>query len=319
MDLQNRTLLVLKYLWETTDESHTVSLADISNFLIDHGVSSPDSRTLKKDITQLIELGIDIVHDRRVQNQYHIATRHFDSPELKLLIDAVQSSRFITPKKSKELIAKLSAFAGPHQTELLHRELYVDRRAKANNENIYLIVDRIHTAISEQKKVTFQYFDYAPDKAKILRHDGQVYTVSPYALIWNNDTYYLIGFHERRNQTTKFRIDRITNLEISTNAAADKPSDFNISEFFTQEFSMLDGKPCEIELLCENPLMGNIVDRFGEQVHTEVVDGTHFKVITMVDLSNNFYGWVFASAGKIKILSPAEAIKGFYTLIDCYK
>lgn len=143
MDLQNRTLLVLKYLWETTDENHTVSLADISNFLIDHGVSSPDSRTLKKDITQLIELGIDIVHDRRVQNQYHIATRHFDSPELKLLIDAVQSSRFITPKKSKELIAKLSAFAGPHQTELLHRELYVDRRAKANNENIYLIVQPI--------------------------------------------------------------------------------------------------------------------------------------------------------------------------------
>ena len=319
MLLQNRTLLILKYLWETSDEENTVSLADISEFLTESGIPSPDSRTLKKDIAQLIELGIDIVHDRRVQNQYHIATRHFDSPELKLLIDAVQSSRFITSKKSKELIEKLSVFAGPHQTELLQRELYVDRRAKANNENIYLIVDRIHTAISEQKKVIFQYFDYAPDKTKILRHDGQVYTVSPYALIWNNDTYYLIGFHERRNQTTKFRVDRITNLEAISERAADKPENFNVSEFFTQEFSMLGGKPCQVELLCENALMGNIIDRFGEQVHTEVVDGRHFKVITTGDLSNNFYGWVFASAGKIRILAPQEVIAGFETLMKCYQ
>ena len=148
MENKNRVLLVLKYLWETTDETHTVSLADISAYLCDCGFPKPDARTLRKDIAQLVELGIDIVHSRSVQNQYHVASRYFDGPELKLLIDAVQSSRFITPKKSKELIQKLATFAGPHQAELLHRELYVDQRFKSGNESIYITVDRIQTVIT---------------------------------------------------------------------------------------------------------------------------------------------------------------------------
>lgn len=177
--MYNRTLLVLKYLWETTDEEHTASLADITAYLQGCGIPKPDARTLRKDIDQLIEFGIDIVHHRGVQNRYHVATRHFEAPELKLLIDAVQSSRFVTPKKSKALIRKLAAFAGPHQAELLNRELYVDSRYKSGNESIYLAVDSIQTAIEQKKKISFQYFDYAPDKTKLLRHDGRRYSVPP--------------------------------------------------------------------------------------------------------------------------------------------
>lgn len=317
--MYNRTLLVLKYLWEATDEEHTASLADITAYLQGCGIPKPDARTLRKDIDQLIEFGVDIVHHRGVQNRYYVATRHFEAPELKLLIDAVQSSRFVTPKKSKALIGKLAAFAGPHQSELLHRELYVDSRYKSGNENIYLAVDSIQTAIEQKKKISFQYFDYAPDKTKLLRHDGRRYSVSPYALIWNNDAYYLIGYHDMRRIVTRFRVDRITSLEVMDEPAVDRMADFDISTFFTREFSMLGGKDCEVELLCQNDLMGNIIDRFGEDVPTEIVDEGHFKVTVTVALSNNFYGWVFASAGSIQILSPPEAIAEFRQLLSHYQ
>lgn len=316
--MYNRTLLVFKYLWETTDEEHTASLADITAYLQGCGIPKPDARTLRKDIDQLIEFGVDIVHHRGVQNRYHIATRHFEAPELKLLIDAVQSSRFVTPKKSKALIGKLSTFAGPHQSELLRRDLYVDSRYKSDNENIYLAVDSIQIAIEQKKKISFQYFDYAPDKTKLLRHDGRRYSVSPYALIWNNDAYYLIGYHDMREIVTRFRVDRITSLEVMDEPAVDRMADFDVAAFFTREFSMLGGRECEVELLCENDLMGNIIDRFGEQVPTEIVDENHFKVTVTVALSNNFYGWVFASAGNIQILSPPEAIAEFRQLLSHY-
>ncbi|OUP60872.1 helix-turn-helix transcriptional regulator [Butyricicoccus pullicaecorum] len=317
--MYNRILLVLKYLWETTDEEHTVSLADITAYLQGCGIPKPDARTLRKDIDQLIEFGIDIVHHRGVQNRYYVATRHFEAPELKLLIDAVQSSRFITPKKSKALIGKLSAFAGPGQSELLNRELYVDSRYKSGNESIYLAVDSIQTAIEQKKKISFQYFDYAPDKTKLLRHDGRRYSVFPYALIWNNDAYYLIGHHDMRGIVTRFRADRITSLEVMDEPAVDRLADFDVAVFFTKEFSMLGGRDCEVELLCQNDLMGNIIDRFGERVPTEIVDENHFKVTVTVALSNNFYGWVFASAGNIQILSPPEAITEFRQLLSHYE
>lgn len=317
--MYNRTLLVFKYLWETTDEEHTVSLADISVYLQGHGISKPDARTLRKDIDQLVEFGIDIVHNRSVQNRYYVATRHFEAPELKMLIDAVQSSRFITPKKSKALIGKLVSFAGPNQAELLNRELYVDSRYKSGNEKVYLVVDSIQTAIEQKKKISFQYFDYTPDKTKQLRHNGRRYAVSPYALIWNNDTYYLIGYHDAREIVTRFRVDRIVRLGIMDEPAVDRPTDFDVAVFFTKEFSMLGGRECEVELLCGNDLMGNIVDRFGGAVHTEVTDEEHFKVTVTVALSNNFYGWVFASAGNIQILSPPGAIEEFRQILSHYR
>jgi len=201
----------------------------------------------------------------------------------------------------------------------INRELYVDSRYKSGNESIYLAVDSIQTAIEQKKKISFQYFDYAPDKTKLLRHDGRRYSVSPYALIWNNDAYYLIGYHDMRGIVTRFRADRITSLEVMDAPAVDRLADFNVSAFFSKEFSMLGGKDCEVELLCQNDLMGNIIDRFGEQVPTEIVDENNFKVTVTVALSNNFYGWVFASAGNIQILSPPQAIAEFRQLLSHYE
>lgn len=317
MALTNRTLILFKYLWGATDESHPVSLADISAHLAQYGITA-DPRTLRRDIGQLVEFGVDIVKDRRVQNLYHVATRHFEAPEVKLLIDAVQSARFITPKKSKELIKRLTTFVAPNDVALLKRHLYIDGRTKATNESIYVSVDRIQTAIAERKKITFRYFDYSPSKERVHRHDGQVYSVSPYALLWNNDAYYLVGFHDHRQQIAKFRVDRIDSLEITMEAAVRKPKDFDVSAYFTQEFSMLNGRTCRVTLLCDNILMNSIIDRFGEGVPTQIVDDTHFRVEVTVDLSSNFYGWVFASAGRMRIVEPQEAVDGFRRILESF-
>lgn len=317
MALTNRTLIIFKYLWETTDESHPVSLADISAHLSQYGITA-DPRTLRKDIEQLVEFGVDIVKDRRVQNLYHVATRHFEAPEVKLLIDAVQSARFITPGKSKELVKRLTAFVAPGDAVLLKRHLYIDSRSKATNESIFLNVDRIQTAITERKKIFFCYFDYAPSKERVLRHGGRVYSVSPFAMLWNNDTYYLVGFHDYRQQVAKFRVDRIVQMEVTDETAVKKPKGFDVSEFFTQEFSMLNGKTCRITLLCESTLMNSIIDRFGEDASTQIVDKNHFTVEATVDLSSNFYGWVFASGGKMKITAPQEAVDGFQRMLESF-
>ena len=315
MALTNRTLLIFKYLWETTDESHPVSLADISAFLKQHGITA-DPRTLRNDIEQLVEFGVDIVKERRVQNLYHVATRHFEAPEVKLLIDAGQSARFITPGKSKDLVKRLTTFVAPGDAALLERHLYIDSRVKAVNESVYISVDRIQTAIAERRKIAFRYFDYSPAKERVHRNGGKVYSVSPYALLWNNDSYYLVGFHEHRQQIAKFRVDRIDRLQVTQEAALQKPEDFDVSAYFTQEFSMLTGKTRHVTLLCENALMNSIIDRFGEDAPTQIVDKNHFTVEATIDLSSNFYGWVFASGGKMRITAPQEAVDGFQRMLE---
>ena len=144
------------------------------------------------------------------------------------------------------------------------------------------------------------------------------YSVSPFAMLWNNDTYYLVGFHDYRQQVAKFRVDRIVQMEVTDETAVKKPKGFDVSEFFTQEFSMLNGKTCRITLLCESTLMNSIIDRFGEDVPTQIVDENHFTVEATVDLSSNFYGWVFASGGKMKITAPQEAVDGFQRMLESF-
>ena len=220
--------------------------------------------------------------------------------------------------KSKELVKRLTTFVAPGDAALLKRHLYIDSRVKAVNESVYISVDRIQTAIAERKKIAFRYFDYSPTKERVHRNGGKVYSVSPYALLWNNDTYYLVGFNEHRQQIAKFRVDRIDGLRITQNASLQKPEDFDVSAYFTQEFSMLNGKTCRITLLCESTLMNSIIDRFGEDASTQIVDKNHFTVEATVDLSSNFYGWVFASGGKMKITAPQEAVDGFQRMLESF-
>jgi predicted DNA-binding transcriptional regulator YafY len=314
----NRTLWVFKYLWEQTDDENPATIADITAYLETQGIVVKDYRVIQADIAELSAMGIDIIGDRSRQYKYNIGTRHFEVPEVKLLVDAVQSSRFISQKKSKALIKKLSAFVGPQDASIIKRQLYVDQRFKATNESIMRIVDSIQDAISTHTKVTFQYFDYSPEKKKVARHGGAYYLVSPYSLIWSGDNYYLVGHSEGKNQVQKFRVDRIDHLTNIAEPWVKPPKGYNVGDFFSQEFSMMSGRETEVELLVENALMNNVIDHFGERVKTELVDDGHFKAHVIVGLSPTFYGWVFASKGGIKILSPTEAIDEFNYIIDSF-
>lgn len=317
MTKQNRTLLVLQYIWEHSDEDHQVTAKDIIAFLEENGISAT-SRTVKADVDQLIAFGVDIEINHSTQNRFYMYERNFELAEIKLLIDAVQSARFITDNKSKRLIKKLSSFASEHQQNELKRQLYVDKRIKTENDSGYYSVDSLHTAIQSKKKVTFKYVEFAPDKTKKEKHDGQVYVFSPYAMVWNDDCYYAIGYSEapNHNKVVKFRVDRMKTLTILDKVAVRKPKDFDVEDYFSQIFSMYDGPECDVDILCENDMMKHVIDQFGEKVKTNIVDKNHFLASVRVSLSPTFYAWVFSFAGKMIIKNPKEAIDGFKKMIN---
>lgn len=317
MSKQNRTLLVLQYIWEHSDEDHQVTAKDIIAFLEENDISAT-SRTVKADVDQLIAFGIDIEINHSTQNRFYMYERNFELAEIKLLIDAVQSARFITDNKSKRLIKKLSAFASEHQQNELKRQLYVDKRIKTENDSGYYSVDSLHTAIQGKKKVSFKYVEFAPDKTKKEKHDGQVYVFSPYAMVWNDDCYYAIGYSEapNHNKVVKFRVDRMKALTVLDKSAVRKPKDFDVEDYFSQIFSMYDGPECDVDILCENDMMKHVIDQFGEKVKTNIVDNKHFLASVRVSLSPTFYAWVFSFAGKMIIKNPQEAIDGFKKMIN---
>ena len=257
MKNNKRSLFILKYLSEQTDENHLATILQINDYLQQYELDA-NRETISDCIKELQEVGYDIFCVRSTQNQYYMRERPFSLAEIKLLVDAVQSSRFISKEQSMELVSKLADLVGSHKSEILKRHLYIESRAKTDNTDIMEYVDRIHRAIIEQRKVKFKYYEYTPNKEKVLRHGGQIYTVAPYVLVWNNDMYYVVGFYEEKDRVSKFRIDRMCELTLSEEQAEDIQNDLNMSDFFEKEFSMMNGKLCEVELLYENKLMNRI-------------------------------------------------------------
>ena len=170
-----------------------------------------------------------------------------------------------------------------------------------------------------KKRVTFQYYYYTPDKKKDLKHNGKIYVFSPFALIWNDDSYYVIGYSDSHQKIVKFRIDRIYGMKITEKFAVRKPEGFKVSDYFSQVFSMYEGTESEITLLCENELMTYVIDRFGESVPVTPADEDHFSATVKVSLSQTFYGWVFSFGGRMKIQAPQEAVDGFQNLLQKFQ
>ena len=306
----NRLLLTMKYLWEKTDMDHPASVRDIAAHLEENGLTAT-RKTIYHDVAQLRAAGADIDCRNENQNLYYIDRRVFELPEVKLLVDAVQSARFISPRKSKALIKRLSAFVSEHQADVLKRQLYIDSRAKSPNDSIFYMVDALYSAIQQRQKVTFQYFEYNQKKERVLKHNGRVYVFSPYALLWNEDCYYTIGYSESHADIVKFRVDRIQNLNLTTQPGVKKPAGFKVDDYSTKVFSMYDGEECEVLLRCENSVMKHLIDRFGTDFDVAAADQNHFDAKLTVSLSDTFYGWVFSFGGKIKIAGPDKATNGF--------
>ena len=304
---QQALLLLRQYLYQQTDEQHPVSVTDILAFWQQHGIQA-GRKSVYTDIELLQNAGMDIVCVKSSQNKYFVGQRLFELPELKLLVDAVESSRFITEKKSTALIKKLGHLTSTAQAEQLNRRIYMGGTPKPENESIYYNVDTIHNAVQKKQQITFQYFEYTPKKEKVLKHDGYKYRFSPYAMIWNRDCYYAVGWSEKHGKIAQFRVDRMTAVEPLEHTAV-QTLDFDPAEYVRKVFGMYPDNLCTVELLCDNEVMRSVIDRFGENVQTETVDEQHFRATVEVAPSPPFFSWVFTFSGKIRIVSPAAVLE----------
>ena len=304
---QQALLLLRQYLYQQTDEQHPVSVTDILAFWQQHGIQA-GRKSVYTDIELLQNAGMDIVCVKSSQNKYFVGQRLFELPELKLLVDAVESSRFITEKKSTALIKKLGHLTSTAQAEQLNRRIYMGGTPKPENESIYYNVDTIHNAVQKKQQITFQYFEYTPKKEKVLKHDGYKYRFSPYAMIWNRDCYYAVGWSEKHGKIAQFRVDRMTAVEPLEHTAV-QTLDFDPAEYVRKVFGMYPDNLCTVELLCDNEVMRSVIDRFGENVRTETVDEQHFRATVEVAPSPPFFSWVFTFGGKIRIISPLTVLE----------
>ncbi|PWL52855.1 MAG: WYL domain-containing protein [Clostridiales bacterium] len=312
---KNRAIYIFKHLWDSTDEEHPATIQSIIEHLKTLGIETT-RKTVMADLDELSGSGFDIVCNKGRPNQYFVGNRYLELPELKLLTDAVQAAKFISEKKTYELIEKLSSVASPHQGNILKRRLYVDGKTKTDNEKVYYIVDLLHNAIIENTAVCFKYYEYNADKQKVHKHNGQVYEFSPYDLVWSNDSYYVFGYSESHGKAVKFRVDRMDALKQSEKEYHAPPVGYSITDYCNQVFMMYDGKPVTVRLRCENSLMKAVVDRAGIEVKTEKLDDTHFSAEFTVSVSPTFFSWVFTYAGKMQITAPREIVRQYRSMLE---
>lgn len=303
-----RLLVLTKMFYELTDEAHPMNTFEIIDYLSEHGVPA-NNKTLRSDLKLLKDMDIDIVTVSGRPNKYFLGARLFEIPEIKLLLDAVASSRFITKSKSKELSRKLTSLTSDHQSKQLIRHMYTTGRVKPGNENIFYYIDLINNAIELKKKISFNIIEFDGRKKKTLRNDGEVYVISPYAMYWNDDFYYVVGWSDKRERMMANRIDRMEDPQILDEKAVKKPKGFRLTDYSHKVFEMFDGEEVRVKLECRNDLMKYVIDRFGMKFETEpATDDTTYCYVD-VCLSPTFYGWAFGFKGGIKILEPEEAVR----------
>lgn len=293
---------------EYTDEEHYITMPEIIDALGTYGVTA-DRKSIYADLRDLEILGID-VEGEPVGNRYHyhVVDRPFELPELKLLVDAIQSSRFITEKKSNALIRKLEKFVSRYDAQKLQRQVYVSGRIKTMNESIYYTVDAIHNAISMNKKIRFQYYQWNVQKEMELRHNGAWYCISPWGLSWEGENYYLVGFDQEAGKIKHYRVDKMLHIRIMEEAREGKEhfQRLDMADYTRKSFGMFGGKEQNVRLLVDNELAGVMIDRFGKDVMMIPSGEDHFTVNVDVRVSRQFLGWVFSLGEQVEILSPEE-------------
>ncbi len=307
---KGRILFLRKYLEEHTDDEHVITTEELIKLYEKNGYKA-QRQTIADDVAVLVASGFDVIVNQIARNKtktnaYHIGVRLFELSELKLLVDAVSSSRFITAEKSEMLMNKLSQLTNVENRGNLVARIHASGRLKTSNKNIFANIDTIYNAIRHQRKISFRYWDYSPNKEKVLRHDGAEYIASPYALIRNDDRYYAASFSDSRQMIVSYRVDRMCDVNELDEEAYIDPT-FNEAEYTRKMIKMYDDglEEQRITLRCKNELMKNIIDRFGEDVETEVDQDDTFCVRVSVVPSSTFFGWVFQYRGEILIEEPA--------------
>ena len=297
----------MEMLLSGTDETRGLSMGEILARLEAEGIQA-ERKSIYDDIESLKTYGLDIMTKRDKSVEYYIGDRVFELPELKLLVDAVQSSKFITEKKSTELINKLSSLTSRQQAKALQRQVFVTNRIKTQNESIYYNVDALHTAILGNRNVSFKYFDYDVQKKRVFRKEEGVYTASPLGLSWNDENYYLITYSEKYDTYVHYRVDRMANIRVldEPRSLSGKITDFDIVEYCKRVFNMFGGDDVRVELTVDNSLINPMIDRFGKDVILYPKTETEVRIIANATRSGTFFAWLTQFGDKVHIDAPDD-------------
>lgn len=303
-----KLMYIYKILSEETNEDNPITVNELISKLEAMGVGA-ERKSIYDDIEALIAFGADICTIRSRSNQYFMASREFELPELKLLVDSVQSAKFITEKKSMQLIKKIGMLTSRYDAEKLNRQVYVYNRAKTLNEHIYFNVDRLHEAITGNSKITFKYFEYTIDKQKQYRKDGAVYNESPVSLCWDDENYYLIAYNEKHENYVHYRVDKMESINLTGEKRVLPDEEFNLANYSKTMFSMYSGETQRVEIQFDKSLVGVVLDRFGMDTPILKANGIDsFKAIINVAVSPQFMSWV-ASFGKRAVILEPKNVK----------
>ncbi|SNU04607.1 Predicted DNA-binding transcriptional regulator YafY, contains an HTH and WYL domains [Lachnospiraceae bacterium] len=318
-DNQKLKLLYLsKIMKEKTDDEHYLTMPQIIAELNSYGIEA-SRKSIYTDIEALNTFGIDILKERiGSQTYYHCGNREFEIAELKFLVDAIQSSKFITVRKTKDLIRKLESLVSTYDAKLLEREVYVAGRIKNMDETIYYSIDAVHTAISEGHKLQFKYFSWNIKGEKEYRHNGEFYEVSPWALCWDDENYYMIGFDSKSEKLKHYRVDKMTDISIMNKKRKGTMTFKNQDKavYTKKRFRMFDGEEQTVTLKCKNYLSNVIVDQFGKDVRMIPVDDEYFTVRVDVAVSYQFFGWIVALGGDAVIVGPDKVKEEMNSLMS---
>lgn len=306
---------LMKIMLEQTDEEHPITVPQIIEELAKYDISA-ERKSVYSDLEALSLFGLDIVSQRGKTHGYFVASRDFELPELKLLVDSVQSSKFITHKKSMSLISKIEKLTSRGNARKLHRQVFVTNRVKTLNEQIYYNVDKIQEAIISGKQISFLYFDINPKKQKVYRKDGGLYRESPVSLTWDDENYYMITYKERYKSFTHFRVDKMDKIQICDEDIIYPPNEFDLAAYTKTVFSMFGGEETEVTVKFKNNLAGAVFDRFGTDIPIIQSDDEHFVCRIKVAVSPHFLSWIISFGNRAEIISPNEVVDQIKALLD---
>ena len=312
---RTKLLHLMKIMLDKSDEQNPITMPEIISELAAYDIHA-ERKSIYNDLEILRQYGLDVITVKTKVRGYYIGHRQFELPELKLLVDAVQSSRFITEKKSKELITKLSSLTSQAQAADLKRQIFVAGRPKSFNEQAFYSVDAIHTAVNSGKKVTFKYFDYNVQKKRVFRKDGAAYEVTPITLCWDSDKYYLVAFNAEHNELRNYRVDRMSDVDVLDSKGDNyNMSKSKIAEHIKGMFGMFGGEVVRAKLAFADSFVNVVLDYFGKSTRIIPKDDGQFEVTVDVTVSPVFLGWVFQFGGKAKIISPDSLVDSMRELI----
>lgn len=312
-----KILYLMDMLLSDTDEDNGISMAEILARLDALGITA-ERKSIYDDLEVLRQYGLDIMSQKRKTTEYFIASREYELPELKLLVDAVQSSKFITQKKSSELINKLESLTSKNQAKILQRQVHVNNRIKTQNESIYYNVDALHIAIADRKKASFKYFDFNVNKERVYRKNGDRYIVNPLGLSWDDENYYLITYSEKYQDFAHYRVDRMTNILVEEESIVinEHTKNFNVADYCKKIFNMFDGDDVRIELAADNSLINTMIDRFGKDVAMYQLDEDNVRIVAKIKTAGTFFGWLAQFGELVRIDAPDNLRKEYVDFLE---